>query len=136
MKSRKILCIDFDGVLHSYTSGWQGARTIGDPPISGAFEWLRSLLDWPEEWGAMGKPSPFTVCIYSSRSRQFGGKRAMRKWLLRHGIEREYVQQIKFPTKKPAAYLTIDDRAICFRGEYPSELDLLAFEPYRVTSAS
>ena len=28
--SKPILCLDFDGVLHSYTSGWRGAR-IPDP---------------------------------------------------------------------------------------------------------
>ena len=29
---KPILCLDFDGVVHSYTSGWKGADVIPDPP--------------------------------------------------------------------------------------------------------
>jgi hypothetical protein len=32
---KPILCLDFDGVLHSYTSGWKGAAVIPDPPVPG-----------------------------------------------------------------------------------------------------
>lgn len=29
---------DFDGVIHSYTSGWKGATEIPDPPVPGVRE--------------------------------------------------------------------------------------------------
>ena len=116
----RILCIDFDGVLHSYTSGWQGADVVADPPVPGAIEWLTSLVDNPE----------FTPMIYSSRSRQSGGISAMREWLFEYGAPLRILDQIKFPTQKPAAFLTIDDRAICFTGEFPSFEDMMAFKPW------
>ena len=31
----KTVVFDFDGVVHSYTSGWQGEDTIPDPPVPG-----------------------------------------------------------------------------------------------------
>jgi len=39
---KPILVLDFDGVLHSYTSGWQGATVIADPPTRGMVEFLRA----------------------------------------------------------------------------------------------
>ena len=54
-----ILCLDFDGVLHSYTSGWKGARVIPDPPVEGAIDFLSRALD------------DFRVAVYSSRSHQW-----------------------------------------------------------------
>lgn len=73
--TKPILCIDFDGVLHSYTSGWQGASQIPDPPVPGAVEFLLEARQ------------KFTVAIFSSRSHQWGGKRAMKRWLKRHLLE-------------------------------------------------
>ena len=117
----KILCVDFDGVLHSYTSGWQGANVINDPPVRGAIDWLIAVHQNPE----------YSIAIYSSRSCQKGGVNTMRAWL------REWLQnradiadQIDFPTEKPPAYLTIDDRAICFRGTFPSVLEMDNFKPW------
>lgn len=148
---KPILLLDFDGVIHSCSSGWKGARTIQDAPVEGALEFIVKAQE------------VFKVCIYSSRSRQFGGKRAMRKWLKRHyfllGYEyekapqwlleritkhcfadpweddarweaRRIVSQLKFPVKKPAAFLTIDDRAICFDGVFPDPEKLLEFKPW------
>ena len=121
----KILCVDFDGVLHSYTSGWQGANVINDPPVPGAMLWLHRMV----------KKSDYEVHIYSSRSKQEGGIDAMVDWLIEHlhiaGYSKEHVlAEIRFPTEKPPAYLTIDDRAICFRGTFPSVLEMDNFKPW------
>src|SRR5690606_19100252 len=40
---RDTVCVDFDGVLHSYVSGWKGGTVIPDPPVPGAIEWLTKL---------------------------------------------------------------------------------------------
>ena len=47
---------------------------------------------------------------------------------------RKIVRGIKFPTKKPAAFLTIDDRAVCFKGEWPDPEKLLEFKPWNKRS--
>lgn len=118
--NRPIICVDFDGVIHSYTTGWQGANIASDPPVPGAIEWLRALIE-----GDQVEPQ-----IYSSRSRQEGGILCMKEWLIRHGLPVELADALQFPTQKPAAFLTIDDRAICFDGDFPSAADMLSFVPW------
>ena len=44
--SKPILCLDFDGVIHSYSSGWKGAAVIPDPPVDGAMRFI-----WDERQG-------------------------------------------------------------------------------------
>ena len=129
-----ITCVDFDGVIHSYTSGWQGVSVISDPPVKGAIEWLIDHLPVPDALGGCMAPKyegPI-VQIYSSRSKSWFGRRAMRKWLIANGLPREYIDDglLKFPAKKPAAFLTIDDRAICFNGQFPSTSDMMGFKPW------
>src|ERR1700743_3429981 len=55
---KPILCLDFDGVIHSYASGWKGADVIPDPPVAGAIEFIREAL------------KHFRVAIFSSRTNQ------------------------------------------------------------------
>jgi hypothetical protein len=69
----------------------------------------------------------FDVQIYSSRSRQPGGVLAMAQWLTDNGLIPE---DIKFPTEKPAAFLTIDDRCFCFEGLFPELGDIDDFVPW------
>lgn len=125
---RPILCLDFDGVIHSYQSGWKGPTVIPDPPVAGAIEFINNATDH------------FEVHIFSSRSCEPGGIAAMQKWLAHHW--REYHQDppvdfdslvktlIKWPTEKPPAMVTIDDRAIQFTGIWPVMEDLINFRPW------
>jgi hypothetical protein len=125
---KPILCIDFDGTIHSYVSGWQGAEIIPDPPTPGAIEFL---------WEAI---RIFEVHIYSSRSHQPGGIRAIREWLdrwdeaywskQRTRPRSGLVMNVKFPECKPSALVTIDDRAITFDGTWPDVATLRNFKPW------
>lgn len=122
---RPIICVDFDGVIHSFVSGYKGITNIPDPPVAGAIEWLERYLDPPDGlWR-----SEVQIMIYSSRSRSWRGRRAMKRWFVKY-MGREYTQVLKFPKNKPAAFLTIDDRAICFEGKFPTEELMLKFKPW------
>lgn len=114
------ICIDFDGVLHSYSSGWKGVSMIVDPPVAGAIAWLKACIADPN----------LDPVIYSSRSKEEAGVEAMMNWLLIHGLTTDEVLALDFPTQKPAAFLTIDDRAICFEGTFPSGDEMRAFTPW------
>jgi hypothetical protein len=117
----KNICVDFDGVLHSYTSGWKGEEVVADPPTPGAMQWLAELQ----------RDEGLKVSIYSSRSKVEAGIFAMRGWLREHGREHGVdVDKLDFPTQKPAAFLTIDDRAICFNGTFPSLGEIHGFRTW------
>lgn len=126
MNTRKpILCLDFDGVIHSYTSGWKGVDVIPDPPVRGAIAFMLQALNH------------FDVQIYSTRSAVTLGRAEMRSWLKRHADATWYptpdgpgLEDIKFPDTKPPALVTIDDRAITFTGEWPAMETLLNFKPW------
>lgn len=122
---KPILCLDFDGVIHGYQSGWKGADIVPDAPVPGAIDFiLEALLS-------------FEVHIFSSRSHQSGGIYAMKDWLCKH-IEpistlhaSDIVEnEIKWPVEKPPAMVTIDDRAITFTGTWPSIESLKTFKPW------
>lgn len=126
---KPILCLDFDGVVHSYTSGWQGACIIPDPVVPGFFEWVDEIAQH------------FKVVIFSSRSHQPGATDAMALWL---GEQRRLWRaaggispitdgapvEIEFVENKPPAIISIDDRALTFTGEWPALDSLMAFKPW------
>lgn len=151
--SKRTLCLDFDGVIHSYVSGWQGARVVTDPPVAGALEFVVTALE------------SFDVCVYSSRSSQWGGRSAMKRWLfeqlsalastyestpawlLAHihafadpwpdevawDMRRIVYREIRWPLFKPAAFLTIDDRALTFKGTWPTFEEIHRFRPWKTS---
>lgn len=122
---KPILCLDFDGVIHSYESGWKGADVIPDPPVDGAIAFM------------LGALRHFDVVIFSSRSGQPGGVEAMRDWLETHADAAWYetpdgpgLEDVRFSTEKPAAMVTIDDRALTFDGTWPLIQTLKEFQPW------
>jgi hypothetical protein len=124
---KPIICIDFDGVIHSYDRGWQGGEIYGT--------FVPGFVDWAERASRQS-----TLVIYSSRSKSDDGIEAMRVWLLAqaklafHGEEdaRAFVGLFTFAHEKPAAWLTIDDRAITFKGDWcANELTPEAMREFR-----
>lgn len=124
------LLVDFDGVIHAYTSPWTSAEQISDGPVEGAFDWLRRML-------AKGvKISIFTARL---NGEEIDGKTArdpivvetnLRYWFLEHGLEKEHVDRFTFVRGKPHATLYIDDRARLFRGRFPSVRDIHSHEQW------
>ena len=108
--NKPILCIDFDGVVHSYENGWQNGVIYGHA-IPGFFEWVERVKN------------DFTLVIYSSRSKTEEGIMAMKEWLTNQhtiwaGDNEADPLEITYASEKPPAWLTIDDRVICFKGKW------------------
>jgi hypothetical protein len=134
-----LVSVDFDGVIHSYTSGWQGPRTIPDAPVEGALKWIEDFCMThccPDHICAMAPEHDARIAIFSSRSRYIGGRWAIKKWLIKHGLNRAFLEVIEFPVKKPASVALLDDRAWCFNGTFPSDMDLIDFKPWHKVSAN
>ena len=116
---KKAICIDFDGVIHSYSSGWTGYDYIKDPPVIGAFEALEKYLEH------------FTVYIFSSRSLTGDrGIEGMKKWFIRKEFNPMLLEKLKFATKKPQATLYIDDRGFHFMGKFPDIKYIKEYKPW------
>ena len=129
-KFKPTICVDFDGVIHSYERGWQDGAIYGTV-VPGFFEWVERAA------------AHFRLVVYSSRSRDLEQCRAMQVWLVDRWQERHSADPqpylslfhlIEFAHQKPAAWLTIDDRAIRFDGDWSApELQpdaILAFKPW------
>ena len=124
--SKPVLCLDFDGVIHSYKSGWKGASVIPDAPVPGAIPYMLSALD------------SFDVAVFSSRSKSLLGRISMKRWLGKAiaahwenggnepslaececwGDAASIWRRVSWPWFKPAALMTIDDRALTFNGDW------------------
>lgn len=99
------ICIDFDGVIHSYASGWDGKATPPDEPVFGAAEAIVELR------------KKYKVIVYSARCHLPGGKEAIEAWMAKYGIVVDAVQE-----NKPPAIIYLDDRGIQFRGDWMQAL--------------
>lgn len=107
-RSRQTICLDFDGVIHSYQSGWQGEDVIPDPPIHKVDVAIRQLK------------KNFRVVVYSARCRSTEGIDAIRRWLAKHNIEVDEVC-----AHKPPAFIYVDDRAVPFTGDWDDTISAI-----------
>lgn len=125
---KPILCLDFDGVIHGYQSGWKGAGTIPDPPVEGAADFIEEAS------------KHFEIHIFSSRSKSIFGRWAMKRYIRQLLGDRcaadAFISQdllaneIRYPWFKPSASVTLDDRAITFNGTWPDPQELRSFKPW------
>lgn len=112
---KKRVVFDFDGVIHSYTSGWKGATVIPDPPVSGIKEAIDNIRN-----------AGYEICVVSTRCCEMGGTEAIENYLAEHRIRVDHITM-----EKPPAVVYIDDRAICFDGKAETLLEkIVNFEPW------
>src|ERR671912_739028 len=96
-----IVCVDLNGVLDRYR-GWKDPAHW-DPPRRGAAGFLARLA------------SEFQVIVFTTRYAPDA-----RRWLRQHGLLRHVTD---VTDRKPAAHVFVDDRAVCFRGDFSSTLE-------------
>ena len=98
LEIRPTLCLDFDGVIHSFKSDWIDDDVIVDPPEEGVVE----AIDWFKDHG-------FVILVHSCRSKTESGIRAMEEYMDEHGIRYDKVCK-----DKPTAHFYIDDHGFKF----------------------
>lgn len=91
----KTIAIDFDGVIHKYSKGFQGLYNAYDPPTEGTESALKEL-----------KKEGYRLIIVSSRPVE-----PIKEWLKKYNLI-NYFDDVS-NTKHPAKYY-IDDHAIRF----------------------
>lgn len=112
---KQTVVFDFDGVIHSYTSGWKGVGVIPDPPVPGIKEAIDDI-----------RAAGYEVVVVSTRCSSQEGAEAIGKYLSNHDICVDDVRK-----EKPPAIVYIDDRAICFDGNPATLLGKIqAFKPW------
>lgn len=94
----KTIVFDFDGVIHSYTSGWKGIDIIPDKPVDGIKDVISTL-----------RSKGYQIVVVSSRCAEEKGIKAIKDYLKKYDIVVDDVRKEKVP-----AIAYIDDNAIHF----------------------
>lgn len=94
-RRKKTLAIDFDGVIHRYSSGWQDG-SVYDPPVPGAIDELHVLA------------GRYRLVVFTARDELGPVRDALALWGLLDGTIDEVTNQ------KPKAWAYLDDRAVRF----------------------
>lgn len=102
----KTICIDFDGVIHDYSNGYQGEDVFG------------SMVPNADAGTQALKSNGWTVIIFTTRKKSD----KMEQWLKDHGISYDYINenpnQPKDTSGKIMADVYLDDRGIRFCGRW------------------
>lgn len=116
------ICVDFDGVLHNYTSYNEGRL---NDPVPGAAAALRIL-----------KRMGHTIIIHTTR-----GEDEISSWLSKNGFVYDHFNrnpedtELPYPTGnpgKPRADVYIDDRGMTFNGIWDGNFinQIVSFRPW------
>lgn len=115
--NKQTVVFDFDGVIHSYKSGWQGIDCIPDEPVEGIRDELKRIHD-----------AGYEVAVVSTRCKVQEGMWAINDYLNKHDML-QFVDKIC--KEKPPAIVYIDDRAIRFDGNPKGLLEQIqSFKPW------
>ena len=120
------ISIDFDGVIHHYSKGYQDG-SIYDPPIKGAARFIydcmfvknwsvfilstrdpRQIKEWMETTLFLGKELPFQITILPADQKFWNEKK-----------------NIGVTNRKLAAHVYIDDRGFRFEGHFEGMIEQL-----------
>jgi adenylylsulfate kinase len=118
-KEKKTICVDFDGVIAEY-EGYEGDDKFGEP-VDGVQNALKVL-----------KEHNYTIIVFTTRK----NTAALRKYLKENDITYDYINENPDQPKnsnsgKPVADVYLDDRAVCFHGNWKWALqDIASFKPY------
>ena len=105
----RTIAIDFDGVIHRYSKGFQGLENAYDPPTLGT----REALDTFKERG-------YRLIIVSSRTVS-----VIKEWLEKYNFSHYFDEVTNI--KQPARYY-IDDHALRFpKGKTDAWKEILTF---------
>ena len=110
--SRRVACVDFDGVIADYGEGFQGVGAYGEP--------------LPGVAGALHRLAADGWRIIVLTARQNAEVPFIQRYLDKHGIPYS-----KVTTRKPNAHVYVDDRGLRFDGDWKKTLrEISEFEPY------
>jgi len=112
------IAIDFDGVLHGYSTGW-GDGSIYDAPVPGAADAMKKLK---EQGHTLYIFSTRTNPIFKKKEESADQKKAIEEWMKEHDMPFDKI----WTFGKPMADIFIDDRAIGFRGQWDTTLEEVA----------
>lgn len=98
MTQRKILALDFDGVVYAYSGDWD---RYDEEPVLGAVLGIKRLHD-----------AGYEIIVFSCRARSLTGVTAIWTWLGEHGLS-QYVLNVT--DRKPIAMAYIDDHGFTFQ---------------------
>ena len=121
--NEKTIALDFDRVLHLYSKGWADG-TIYDPPVPGAAQAVRTLLE--RGYGIV----IFTCRVNDDPDVTFTEEQplvrdqSIRQWLREWNFPEPWCDTVEiFP--KPTAFLYVDDRGRRFERADGEEWDNL-----------
>lgn len=106
---KKTILIDLDGVLNTYTGGYNENNI---PPIrEGAYHFIKNLSE------------KYKIVIFTSRNLLLASE-----WIIENGLK-EFVHNVT--NVKEPSFLLIDDRGLNFNGDYENLISQIeSFKPW------